>query len=198
MYFMRKVKCRWRFCPRTLEDSEFKVDKEDAVKDGVKYYCKDCYDKFKQYMQILEIYEKHVSNKENWQIIQKTLTNWIPKFGVEYILFVLCKSIKNKEIYSYDYRGFLDIHKFLIANKYKYMYQEYKQGNETRQYGKYVSLTTKQYNELIEKYDVNKIKRYIDKINNYCEQSGKKYNNYYITILDWIKRDQGKYMTLHG
>ena len=195
---MRKVKCRWKFCPRITEEGKHELNIDEALKDGKNYFCKDCYEQYMQLKQIREIYGKHVSNTESWQIINKSLNNWIPKFGVEYILFVLCKAIKNKDIYREDYASIFSMYKFLVSNKYKIMYQNYKNDNDTRQYGEFVALSNVQYRELLEQFNKEKIQRYIDKINIYCKQSGREYRDYKIAILEWIKRDQSKYMKIHG
>jgi predicted phage replisome organizer len=59
-------------------------------------------------------------------------------------------------------------------------------------YGEYnhVRLTDKDYNKLIEAYGEDKILLYIKKVDEYVEQTGKKYKNHYLTIKNWISKDK--------
>lgn len=59
-------------------------------------------------------------------------------------------------------------------------------------YGEYnhVMLTDKDYNKLIEAYGEDKILLYIKKVDEYVEQTGKKYKNHYLTIKNWISKDK--------
>ncbi len=61
-------------------------------------------------------------------------------------------------------------------------------------YGEYkhVMLTDEQYSKLVEDFGEVKTADYIRKCDEYCEQHGKHYSNYYLTIRKWIKRDEEK------
>ncbi len=50
-------------------------------------------------------------------------------------------------------------------------------------------LTQEQINKLNEKYPDIDIEYYIEKIKDYEERKNKKYSSYYLTLLNWIKRD---------
>jgi len=61
-------------------------------------------------------------------------------------------------------------------------------------YGEYkhVSLTDIEYSKLIEEFGEPIIKQYIEKVDEYVEQFGKRYKNYNLTIRNWLKKDGGK------
>lgn len=58
-------------------------------------------------------------------------------------------------------------------------------------YGEYnhVLLTDEQYSKLIDDYSETTVKEYIRKVDEYCQQYGKSYNDYNLTIRNWIRRD---------
>lgn len=52
---MRMMKCRWKHCSHGGE-----VAKDEAVKDGVSYYHKDCYEQKKAFMEIVDVFHQRV------------------------------------------------------------------------------------------------------------------------------------------
>lgn len=58
-------------------------------------------------------------------------------------------------------------------------------------YGEYhhVKLTASQYEKLVESYGEDIIKEYIIKVDEYCQQYGKSYKDYYLTIRNWLRKD---------
>ncbi len=60
-----------------------------------------------------------------------------------------------------------------------------------KSFGEYnhVKLTEEQYEKLINEYGESTIALYIQKVDEYVEQKGKKYNNHYLTIKNWIRKD---------
>lgn len=58
-------------------------------------------------------------------------------------------------------------------------------------YGEYkhVKLTDKQYKKLLEDFGEKKINDYITRCDEYCQQYGKNYKDYNLTIRNWIKKD---------
>lgn len=63
-----------------------------------------------------------------------------------------------------------------------------------KKYGEYnhVLLTDEQYQKLIADYSADKITEYIKKIDEYCQQYGKSYKDYNLTIRKWILSDNQK------
>ena len=61
-------------------------------------------------------------------------------------------------------------------------------------YGEFqhVKLTDEQRQKLIESYGEQKIDEYIKRVDEYVQQHGKKYNDYHLTIKNWIERDKEK------
>lgn len=61
----------------------------------------------------------------------------------------------------------------------------------SKAYGEYgnVKLTETQYNKLVQIYGAEKLSRYIDDVDNYCQQHGKKYKDYSAAIRNFMKRD---------
>lgn len=180
------MKCRWKYCKHGGE-----VKKEEAIqhKKG-QYYHKDCYEEFKQYKKIKDLYNKYYNKHENWVIIGKTLDSWIKKYGVEYILFCLCKAIRN----NYYLRRFQSLYYILTDKKYIDEYKKLK-GNENdklKLYGKYVVLRESEYIKLEKEMGQKKLHYYIDKINKYIDMTGKVYEDYYKAILFWKEKDDEK------
>lgn len=58
-------------------------------------------------------------------------------------------------------------------------------------YGEYnhVLLTDEQYSKLINDYSETTVKEYIRKVDEYCQQYGKSYNDYNLTIRKWLRKD---------
>ena len=46
-----------------------------------------------------------------------------------------------------------------------------------------------QYSKLIEEYGESRIKLYIKKVDEYCQQVGKTYKDYNLTIRNWMNKD---------
>lgn len=63
---------------------------------------------------------------------------------------------------------------------------------------KHVLLTDAQYNKLLSDYGSEKLDAYIRKVDEYCEQTGKKYKNYLLTIRNWIRKDEPEQMDVSG
>jgi len=63
-----------------------------------------------------------------------------------------------------------------------------------KKYGEYnhVLLTDEQYQKLVTDYSAEKITEYIKKIDEYCQQYGKSYKDYNLTIRKWILNDKQK------
>ena len=63
-----------------------------------------------------------------------------------------------------------------------------------KKYGEYnhVLLTDEQYQKLVADYSAEKITEYIKKIDEYCQQYGKSYKDYNLTIRKWILSDNQK------
>lgn len=61
-------------------------------------------------------------------------------------------------------------------------------------YGEYkhVLLSDDQYSSLIKDFGEDKVKDYIRRVDEYCEQHGKSYKNYTLTIRNWIRRNREK------
>lgn len=69
--------------------------------------------------------------------------------------------------------------------------QEQKSQPVRHKYGEYnhVLLTDEQYLKLISDYTESTVKEYIRKVDEYCQQYGKSYHDYNLTIRNWIRRD---------
>lgn len=63
-----------------------------------------------------------------------------------------------------------------------------------KKYGEYhhVKLTDDQYQKLISDFGENKTAEYIRKVDEYCQQHGKSYKDYALTIRNWIRKDDEK------
>lgn len=66
-----------------------------------------------------------------------------------------------------------------------------KQKTTRHKYGEYkhVLLTDEQYSKLIGDYSETIVKEYIKKVDEYCQQYGRKYNDYNLTIRKWLRKD---------
>lgn len=65
---------------------------------------------------------------------------------------------------------------------------------QSERYGRYqhVLLSASQYSELVEAYGESKINTYIQRADDYCQQTGKTYQDYAVTIRTWIEQDKEK------
>lgn len=81
------MKCRYKYCKNNNE-----VSKEDAIKLGTAYYCKDCY-KEKTLKQEIEQYYLDNFPSTTIQVLRKVINQLLYKnnYEVEYILFILKK-----------------------------------------------------------------------------------------------------------
>jgi hypothetical protein len=72
--------------------------------------------------------------------------------------------------------------------------------NQKHKYGefKHVLLTDEQHEALVNDYGEQKLDEYIRKVDEYCEQTGKKYKNYLLTIRNWIRKDKPEQMDVSG
>ena len=52
-----------------------------------------------------------------------------------------------------------------------------------------VTLTQEEYDSLIGDYGRKTVEDYIDRVDNYCERTGRTYPNCYLTIREWMKKD---------
>jgi len=53
-------------------------------------------------------------------------------------------------------------------------------------YREQVKMTEEQYNKLVEKYGAGSVSLFLDKLNNYKEETGKRYKSDYHAILNWV------------
>jgi hypothetical protein len=71
--------------------------------------------------------------------------------------------------------------------------------NDTITYGKYVHLTKADYDSLVNDYGEKQINDYIEKVDRYIENSGKKpYGNHCSTIRQWLEKDKVTKKTEHS
>lgn len=63
-----------------------------------------------------------------------------------------------------------------------------------KKYGEYlhVKLTDEQYQKLLTDYSESKISEYIKKVDEYCQQNGKSYKDYNLTIRNWLSKDKSE------
>lgn len=63
--------------------------------------------------------------------------------------------------------------------------------SSTHKFGEYnhVKLTEEQYNKLVAEYGESQTALYIQKVDEYCQQHGKPYKDYNLTIRKWIAKD---------
>lgn len=68
---------------------------------------------------------------------------------------------------------------------------ESKPAHKMKSFGEYnhVKLTEEQYNNLVSEYGENQTALYIQKVDEYCQQHGKPYKDYNLTIRKWIAKD---------
>lgn len=55
---------------------------------------------------------------------------------------------------------------------------------------KHVLLTDRQYSKLVRDYGEKRALEYINKVDSYCQQNGKVYNDYNLTIRKWLEEDK--------
>lgn len=81
------IKCRYKHCKNGGN-----VNKEDAIKEGNSYYCKDCYKEKKTKQEIEEYYINNLPNT-TIQILRKVINDLLYKnnYEAEYVLFIIKK-----------------------------------------------------------------------------------------------------------
>lgn len=52
-----------------------------------------------------------------------------------------------------------------------------------------VSLTKEEHSKLVNDYGRNRTEEYIDRVDTYCERTGKSYPDCYLTIREWMRKD---------
>jgi hypothetical protein len=71
--------------------------------------------------------------------------------------------------------------------------------NKNKLYGRFVKLTEEQHRVLLDEYGSNTLGEYIDRVDSYIENSGKKpYNNHYRTLKTWLEKDGVKKKSAHS
>ena len=86
----------------------------------------------------------------------------------------------------------LDIDKDLDKDKGLDKEREIKTKKPQRsRFGEYhhVLLTEEDHDKLIEQMGESKTSEYVKKVDEYCQQTGKTYKDYYLTILNWWRKD---------
>lgn len=140
-----------------------------------------------------ELYKKAYNTSESYNIMMRSMYNWYSFHTSEYMLFALCKAIRDKKRLN----NFFSLYYVFNDLTNKKRYYAYKNPNEQVMYD-IVTLSKKEQSKLYSKYGEKLINKYILKIETYCKQTGKTYHNYYITIEEWIKRDREKQLNRHG
>lgn len=87
------MKCRYKYCKNNNE-----VEKENAIKEGGSYYCKECYQEKQNKQKIEEFYLRNMP-QTTLQLLRKVIKQLIheKKFESEYVLFVLEYINKNNK-----------------------------------------------------------------------------------------------------
>lgn len=80
-----------------------KVPSEIAVKDGTRYFHFDCYEEKKQKTQIFKIYYKYYKSTEDYAVVRKAINDFCKTSNSEFVLYILCQSIKEKVPYKSIY-----------------------------------------------------------------------------------------------
>jgi hypothetical protein len=186
------TKCKWKHCKLGGE-----VEKQDAIElQKGQYYHKECEKELGYYHQIKKLYTKYYNENESWAIIGKTLSIWIDKYGTEFILFCLCKAIRNRVAI----RKFQGLYYVLTDRKYMDEYKKYQENQYDKQklYGEFVLLRESEYYKLTEQLGEKSTVYYINKLNQYIKSSGKEYSSHYETILLWKENDDKKTPVSNG
>lgn len=87
------MRCRYKYCKNNGE-----VNKEDAIKEGNTYYCKECFQE-KQIKQQIETFYINNMPPTTLQLLRKVIKQLIHEKGLkpEYVLFVLKYINKNNK-----------------------------------------------------------------------------------------------------
>lgn len=87
------MKCRYKYCHNNNE-----VNKDDAIKEGSAYYCKECFNE-KQLKQQIEQYYSTNMPSTAIQILRKVINQLLYKnnYDADYVLYIL-KKIHNNNL----------------------------------------------------------------------------------------------------
>ena len=119
----------------------------------------------------------------------------------EYLLLNCNQIPKNVDISSENVSNSIENVSNFEQRKEEKRKEEYRREEESNapdspptqisEYGEYkhVQLTDEQYKNLVDDYGQKNINEYIKKIDEYCQQYGKTYKDYNLTMRSWLKKD---------
>lgn len=166
---------------------------EEFVKRGI--FDKEMYEKYHilTSAEIQEIYFSITTRRKKQKAIREymliDIDNWqknVDNFAKNVDIFTQSKVKESKEKYS---KGEKEIHISPHPQK-----SESSDLYSVKKYGKYkkVKLNDNQYSSLVKDFGKHKTDKYIRKVDEYCQQNGKYYNDYDLTIRKWIAEDKSK------
>lgn len=123
------MKCRYNYCKNGNT-----VEKEDAIKIGSAYYCKECYQEKEDKVKISNIIHE-ILPCEVKQNVNKCICDWIHKksFNVNYVMYTLDYIKKNKcslkSVYGVIY--YLNNEKVLSEYENKNMMEKYRKMSQS-------------------------------------------------------------------
>lgn len=112
-------KCNYKHCKY-----EGRVAKNEAVKDGGRYYHSECLDERRDKQKIIDLYYKYYESKEPMQLVNKTINTIVNDKSInsEFVLYVLCQLIRNKT----PMKSINALHYFAVNDDMKVDYEKMK------------------------------------------------------------------------
>jgi hypothetical protein len=104
-----------------------KIPSEEAIKDGTRYYHKDCHEEKCFKTQIFDIYYKYYRSTEDFHMVRKAINGFVSNSNAEYVLYVLCQAIHKKTPFKGIFTlGWLVKNDMEIKKKYQAMKNQIK------------------------------------------------------------------------
>lgn len=176
------MKCSFKHCQYENTDLE-------TVVHNKKRYHKKCLEEYKELQETASWYQKAYNPNESWKIMMRSLYNWYPIHGSTYMLFCMCKAIRNK-------RKLVNFHSFYyVLNdlNYKKQWEHHLNPEQKLMFGN-VILTENEHILLLREMHNNstKLKWYIKQLDNYINQTGKQYSSHFETLKLWYAKENAK------
>lgn len=128
-----------------------KVPSGLAIKDGTRYYHRDCHEEKERRNQIFDIYYKYYKSTEDCRMIRSVIKTASEANGSEFVLYVLCQSIRKKVPYKGIYTlGWIVRNDMEIRKKYREL-----KSKEAVKYFNFDDVETKKKNPITYKKESN-------------------------------------------
>lgn len=178
------MRCDFKYC--------LHPDCEDTIipENSKKKYHSECWEDIKMLQKVGDLWIKYKNDTESWAYMYRLLHIWYLNHGAEYILFCVCRIIREKR----SIKNFSGIYYALNDLEYKQRYKEKDMPKDKYFVQQGVSMTIVEKEELLKYMGNNEVKfnYYVKSLNDYMESTKKTYPNHAETIKLWYDKEELK------